>query len=52
MGSISNRMVVENDDTPDIETKLYTEHDMTCRNKSCSNFGKVVETIRNEIKLG
>lgn len=52
MGSISNRMVVENDDTPDIETKLYTEHDMACRNKSCSNFGKVVETIRNEIKLG
>lgn len=52
MGSLANRMVVENDDTPEKETKLYIEHEMSCRNKTCANYGKVVETIRNEIKLG
>lgn len=52
MGSIDNRMVVENDDTPDKATKLFVEHDMSCRNKSCVNYGKVVETLRNELPLG
>lgn len=52
MGAIYNRMVVENDDTPDKETKLFVEHDMACRNKTCANYEKVVETIRNELPLG
>ena len=48
----SSRHKVENDDTPDKETKLFIEQDMTCRNKQCPNHGKVVETVRNPIKLG
>lgn len=52
MVSIANRMVVEGDNSPDTATKLYSEHDMSCRNKNCANNGKVVETVKNEINLG
>jgi len=47
-----SRNVIENDDTPNEETKLYVEHDMTCLNRSCSNYETVVETVRNEIPIG
>lgn len=46
------RNVVENDDTPDKQTKLYIEQDFECRNPQCSNYEKVVDTARNEIELG
>lgn len=52
MFAISNRMVVENDDTAEKETKLYVEHNMACRNKNCPNNGKVVLTVKDEIKIG
>lgn len=52
MGAIANRIVAINDDTPDKETKVFVEHDMSCRNKTCPNFEKVVDTVRNEMKLG
>lgn len=46
-----SRHVVSGDKSPDEETKLYIEQDMTCRNKNCPNHGKVVDTARNEIQL-
>ena len=46
-----SRMLLENDDTPDVPTKLFAEHQMTCLNKNCANYETVVDTIRNEIQL-
>lgn len=47
-----SRNVVENDDTPETPTKLYTEMELSCMNKNCSNYQKVVETVRNEEPIG
>lgn len=47
-----SRNVVENDDTPDVPTKLYIEQDMTCLNKQCRNYEKVVETVKSELPIG
>ena len=47
-----SRNVIENDDTPNEETKLYVEQELTCLNKSCDNYEKVVETSRNELPIG
>lgn len=43
---------VENDDTPDAETKLFTLQELTCMNKACANYEKVVETVKTELPLG
>lgn len=45
----ASRYVVDHDNTPDAETKLYTQQDMICRNKQCSNCNKLV--IQNLIEL-
>ena len=47
-----SRNIVENDDTPDEETKLYVEQEVSCMNKNCSNYQNVVETFRNELPIG
>ncbi len=47
----ANRLVLENDDTPDLETKVYRELEFTCVNEKCSNYEQVVDTIRNEQTL-
>ena len=47
-----SRNVIENDDTPNEETRLYVEQELTCLNKSCDNYEKVVETSRNELPIG
>lgn len=52
MRIMRSRNVVENDDTPDSETKLYVEQELSCLNKNCANYEKTVETVRNEIPLG
>ena len=36
------RNIIENDNTPDAETKLYIEQELKCLNKNCSNYDKVV----------
>jgi predicted metal-dependent HD superfamily phosphohydrolase len=46
------RNILENDNTPDAETKLYVEQDLSCLNKNCSNYEKVVKTVRSEIPIG
>ena len=43
---------VENDDSPNEETKLYIIQELTCLNKNCDNYNKVVETSKNELPLG
>ena len=52
MRIMRSRNVVENDDTPEAETKLYVEQELSCLNKNCANYEKTVETVRNEIPLG
>ena len=42
---------VEGDKSPDTETKVFTVQEMSCRNKQCSNYGKVVETVRHQLEL-
>lgn len=42
---------VTGDDSPDTETKVFTAQEMTCRNKQCSNYGKVVDTVRTQLNL-
>lgn len=46
-----SRNVVENDDTPDVETKLYIEQELMCMNRNCANFERTVQTVRNELPI-
>lgn len=43
--------VVENDDTPEKDTKLFIEQHFTCRNPQCADFGKEIGVKRNPIRL-
>lgn len=52
LGVSRMRTIAENDDTPDKETKVYIEHEFSCRNKACTEYGKVVETTRIGMELG
>ena len=47
-----SRNVVENDDTPNEETKLFIVQELSCTNKNCTNYNKVVETVKNELPIG
>jgi len=47
-----SRNVVEHDDTPNEETKLYVEQELSCLNKNCSNYKNVMQTVRNELPIG
>ena len=46
-----SRYVVEGDKTDTEEPKLFVEQDMECRNKKCSNYGTIIHTFKNPIKL-
>lgn len=47
-----SRNILENDDTPESETKLFVEQELKCLNKSCQNYDKVVQTFKNELPIG
>ena len=47
-----SKHVLENDDTPDVQTRLFVEQTLTCLNKQCTNFETEVDKVRNEIPLG
>ena len=46
------RNILEDDDTPDKETKLFIIQELSCLNKDCPNNGQVVQTVKNEQQLG
>ena len=48
----SSRTLVEGDDSPDIQTRVYTEQELSCRNPQCDNFERVVETVRHLVYEG
>lgn len=52
MRVVSHRNVIEHDNTPDEQTRLYTEYDLACMNRNCENYEKVLETERNELPIG
>jgi hypothetical protein len=43
MKVIGSKNVIENDTTPDKETRLYTVMVLECRNESCTEFKKPTE---------
>ena len=47
-----SRNVVENDDTPNEPTRLFVEQDLSCLNKNCNNYKKVLQTVRSELEIG
>lgn len=47
----ASRHVTKNDNTPDKETQLFLQQDLLCRSRQCPNYGKVVQTVENEIPL-
>jgi len=47
-----SRNVLENDNTPDVPTKLFIEQEVSCLNKDCENFETVVKTVRSELPIG
>ena len=47
-----SRNVLENDNTPDAETKLFIEQELKCMNKNCQNFDKVVHVSKSELPIG
>lgn len=40
------------DDTPDKPTRIFLCHDMVCRNRACSEYNTVVDTLEFEQKNG
>lgn len=48
----ASRNVVENDDTPSVATRLFIEQDLSCLNRNCANYEKVVETEKIELPIG
>lgn len=40
------RTVVEGDQSPDTPTLVYQEQELVCRNRKCSNFGKITAASR------
>ena len=47
-----SRLVVENDDRPDKETIVYRIQELSCMNRDCANYDKVVESVRNRLPIG
>ena len=44
----SSRYVIKSEND---EQKLFIEQDMKCRSHNCSNYNKIVETVRNELPV-
>lgn len=52
MGIWRTHNVVENDDTPNEETKLYIVQELSCLRKECENYQKIVDTLKTELPIG
>lgn len=47
----SSRYETQDDDSPDKETRLFIVMELTCRDKKCPNYGKVVQTVKNPLPV-
>lgn len=52
MRIIRSRNILENDDNPDIPTKLFVVQEVSCMNKDCANYERVVDSVKNELPIG
>jgi len=52
MRIIRSRNILENDNDPDIPTKLFVVQEVSCMNKDCANYEKVVDSVKNELPIG
>ena len=43
---------LENDDTPDLPTRVFIMQDLSCVNRECTNYNTVVETSKGEMSVG
>ena len=50
MAIVDSRIQVEGDKSPDTQTRVYRVLDFACRSKQCSEYGKVQEQQRVELK--
>lgn len=39
----------KNDDTPDLQTEVYSLQSLLCRNPQCQNYNRVVEIVRTNL---
>lgn len=49
MRIMSTRQEVLGDSSQDQQTEVYTVQELSCRNKHCTNFDKIVETLKTKI---
>ncbi len=49
MAITKSKTIAEGDNSPDEATKLFMEHELSCRNKKCTNYNKVVQVIKNPL---
>jgi hypothetical protein len=42
---------VEGDNSPYTETKVYTVQEMSCRNKNCDNYNKVIAVVEHQLNI-
>lgn len=42
---------VEGDDSPYTETKVYTVQEVSCRNKNCDNYNKVIAVVKHKLNI-
>ena len=42
---------VEGDESPNTETKVYTIQEISCMNKNCSNYEKVIAKAKHKLNI-
>lgn len=42
---------VEGDKSPDTKTEVFTVQEISCRNKQCSNYGKVIAALKHQLNI-
>ena len=40
---------IEGDDSPSLETKVYSVQELCCRNPKCIRYGRMVQQVRHRI---
>ena len=48
----NTHLEVENDDTPNEQTRVFLYQDLTCKNRMCTNYDTVVDVAKSEMQIG
>ena len=41
--------IAEGDNSAETPTKIFMQHELSCRNKKCTNYNKVVQVVKNPL---